>query len=527
MFIIKNSLHNLLRNKGRNILLAVIIFTIIATTAVTLIINNTANGIIEDYKHRFGSRVNIVPDTAQIMENLRSSFGGGGLGGIFGGGGMGGLNRVNMGNIQVTAQQSIAFAQSPYVLTYEMTASQPAFSDTLNTVDGDADLELGGGMFGGRGGGMGDMFGGAMGGITGINPDEMDIPNLRLYGNHWEDFQNGLRDVADGRFPIAYGEAMISLELAELNDLMIGDTIRIYSTLTEGSGEDITSRRVVHDLTVVGIYFDMTPENATGGFIRASFLNRRNEVLTTLDTVISPLGANESGITVNAVYYLHEPDMLPLFEAELRNQGLDPLLLVTTNEAEYLAIVEPVVGLRNVTSTFMIIVLVLGGIVLVVLASISVRERKYEIGVLRAMGMKKKKLVLGLLSEMLALTVICLVLGLTVGSLVAQPISDTLLAVQIENITPEEVAEIGGMGGLGGLFGGMGGARGGMGGMFGGMAGGNTIEAEPLSELNVSLGLMTILEIIGISLLLASLAGVASVARITKYEPMKILMERN
>jgi len=31
----------------------------------------------------------------------------------------------------------------------------------------------------------------------------------------------------------------------------------------------------------------------------------------------------------------------------------------------------------------------------------------------------------------------------------------------------------------------------------------------------------------GIALLLASLAGLVSISRITKYEPIKILMERN
>jgi len=45
--------------------------------------------------------------------------------------------------------------------------------------------------------------------------------------------------------------------------------------------------------------------------------------------------------------------------------------------------------------------------------------------------------------------------------------------------------------------------------------------------MTISLGLMTILEIIGISLLLASAAGFVSIRSITKYEPIKILMERN
>ena len=497
MFIVKNALQNLRRNKGRNILLSVIIFAIIATTAVTLIINNTADGIIADYEFRFGSRVNIIPDTEQIMENLMSAIGGG-LGGMFGG-------RGNMSNPQVSPQQSLAFAQLPYVHSYEMSAFTPAFSETLYTVDGDVDIEVGGGMFGG-GRGM------SIPGLDGMNADEMELPTLRLYGNNWGDFREGLRELMDGRFPTAYGEAIISMELAELNGFAIGDTFRVYTSLA--------SRQIPRDLTIVGIFFDMTPENATGGFVRASFLNRRNEVLTTFDTIIAPLGEYESGITITATYYLNEPALLPYFEAAARSLGLDPLLLVTTNEAEYLAIVEPIMGLRSVTNTFLIIVLILGGIVLIVLASLSIRERKYEIGVLRAMGMKKKKLAFGLMTEMLALTAICLVLGLAAGTLVAQPISDRLLAAQLESIVPEESPAD--TGGLAGMLGGLGGGR--FGQMMGGAA---SIDAQPLSELDVSLGTRSILEIIGISLLLALLAGGVAVFTITQYEPMKILMERN
>jgi len=491
MFIFQNAIQNLARNKGRNILLSAIIFAIIATTAVTLIINNTANGIIEDYRVRFGSEVNIIPDTAQIMDNIGGMFGGG-MGGMFGGGGRGAMSGVMP---QVTAQQSLAFAQLPQVLSYHMTATQPAFNENIYAVDGDAEIEIGGGMFGG-GGGMGAMLGG-------MNLEEQSLPTFRLQGNYWEDFEMGLRELVDGEFPQAYGEVIISMELAELNGFVIGDTLRLY-----------TPTMSARDLTIVGIFFDMTPENATGGFVRAAFLNRRNEVLTTLDTVTASIGESANGVSVTATYYLRAPELLPYFEAELRNLGLDPLMLVTTNEAAYYAIVQPVMGLRDVTSTFMIIVLVLGSVVMLFLASISIRERKYEIGVLRAMGMKKREVALGLWTEMLIITVVCLVLGLTVGTVVAQPISDTLLAAQIENITPiEEVTQQGGM--LGGL-----------GGRLSQITGGNQASAEPLSELDVSLGATTILQIIGISLLLATVAGVVSTLRITKYEPIKILMER-
>ncbi len=44
----------------------------------------------------------------------------------------------------------------------------------------------------------------------------------------------------------------------------------------------------------------------------------------------------------------------------------------------------------------MTLVLVFGGSVLILISILGIRERKYEIGVLRAMGMKKEKLLLEL-----------------------------------------------------------------------------------------------------------------------------------
>ncbi|MEV2310275.1 hypothetical protein [Paenibacillus larvae] len=48
--------------------------------------------------------------------------------------------------------------------------------------------------------------------------------------------------------------------------------------------------------------------------------------------------------------------------------------------------------------------------------------------------------------------------------------------------------------------------------------GGNSLNnsIKPLEELNVSLGMDTLMEIIGISLLLASIAGITALSRITK-----------
>ena len=203
---------------------------------------------------------------------------------------------------------------------------------------------------------------------------------------------------------------------------------------------------------------------------------------------------------VDAVYYLKHPDMLEAFETELRGKGLPEDYSVKTDESVFDSVVGPVEVLNNLSLTFLIIVLALGAIIMVLLSVIAIRERKYEIGVLRAMGMKKKKVALVLWTEIIAITCLCFVLGMCAGSILSQPISDAVINEQTQSA-----------------------------------ATGSTSLSDRLNETNgsrpetidVSINAVTALEIFAISVLLASVTGIISVGRITKSEPIKILMERN
>jgi putative ABC transport system permease protein len=81
------------------------------------------------------------------------------------------------------------------------------------------------------------------------------------------------------------------------------------------------------------------------------------------------------------------------------------------------------------------------------------------------------------------------------GAALSQPVSDKLLAGQVQSATSSTNPY--------------------------------ATNIQPLDKINVSVNGMTALEIFGISILLASIAGVVSISKITKYEPIKILMERN
>jgi len=205
---------------------------------------------------------------------------------------------------------------------------------------------------------------------------------------------------------------------------------------------------------------------------------------------------------VDAVYYLKRPDMLTAFEKELRNKGLPGDYSVKTDESAFDSVAGPVESLNNLSLTFLIIVLILGAVIMILLSVIAIRERKYEIGVLRAMGMKKKKVALGLWSEIIAITCICFMLGMGVGTLLSQPISDAIMMGQTQESTAGSTSLVDRLNEANGV-------------------------TDENTKIDISVNAVTALEIFAISILLASIAGIISVSRITKSEPIKILMERN
>ena len=480
MYILKNALKNLVRNRGRNILVAAIIFIIVATTVVALIINNTASAVIADYSSRFGSQVTISPD----MDRVREAAAHNGNGTLL--------------MPEISPDLLLSFANSPALQKTEAYGSFHYYSD------------------------------GASFKVVGSQNQNQGL----VYGDYWKDFTDGTRAlVHDGvsAFPSKLNECLISQDLARLNGIKVGDLITFTTTmwldipsnvnvsrLQNGdhfslNGHEYTFhptmtgapdayRFVEYTFKVTGIYYDLTDEYAGSS-------NTRNDLLTTLGTLLSARAPREDNVTLNVTYYLKNPGLLDEFTRYCRSKGLSDLFDVSADTTSYNTIVKPVQALQSMSITFLIIVLVLGAAILILLTTIAIRERKYEIGVLRAMGMKRRKVALGLWTELLVLTLACLLIGIGTGSAVAQPVTTVLIqqqaaAVSSQNSQQSQIPSIGKLGDTS-----------------------NT--AQPLSELRITVNFQTILEIIGIVLLLASLAGFVSIGRITRYEPIKILTERN
>ncbi|WP_252238498.1 ABC transporter permease [Clostridium sp. VAP51] len=464
MYVLKNAMKNIWRNKGRNSLIGIIILGIIISTVVAFSINTTTDEIIKDYKNRFGSEVTLSPDMEKLMSQSQTG------------------KRPEA----ITNKQYFDFAKSEYIKESIFKTEFGVLSKTLKAVDSDVDKNN------------------VMSSSTLIGTDgkqmQSDPPKIKIVGNSdlksLEEFNNDKRKIIEGEIYKEKDECVVSKEFAELNNIKVGDIIDA-NRVANIDGEPFK-------LKVSGIYLDATDEYSGLPF-KAAYMNRRNEILTSFETA-QGMYKNED-LYVDAKYFLKNPDMLKDFEKEIRAKGLPNIFNVSTDEASYNKIVGPVEGLSSITLMFVLVVLGLGSIILVLLNTLSIKERKYEIGVLRAIGMKKWKVASGLISEALMVTVICLGIGIGVGSIVAQPVSNTLLQKQIasqkeaQNKPTNEFM------------------------ITTGNSNGET-DLETISEIDVKLNGKALLEVTGIALLIVLLSSAVGVSYITKYEPRKILTER-
>lgn len=152
--------------------------------------------------------------------------------------------------------------------------------------------------------------------------------------------------------------------------------------------------------------------------------------------------------------------------------------------------------------------MLVGGVILVVLNIYHIRERKYEIGVLAAIGMNKRRIALQFICEIFIVTLMAIMLGCGIGAAASVPLTNTLLQTQTvqTSATPKE---------------------GGPQIEFGGRSKG--MEKETVSyiqEISSAANGKVLLELGGIAILLTLLSAALAVLRILRYEPLNILSNR-
>ena len=330
------------------------------------------------------------------------------------------------------------------------------------------------------------------------------------------------------------------------NSLSVGDTI----TITNPSLDSET-----YTMTISGIYTSSENNDFSMSMFGAS-QDPANRIYMSANALQTILDASEAGsttvtndygreteskitATLSATYAFADPESYHAFEEEVRALGLDDSYTVDSPDiTSFENSLAPLDTLSTMAGWFLVVILIIGGIILVVLNIFNVRERKYEVGVLTAMGMKKWKVAAQFMCEILVVTMIAVMIGAGVGAVSSVPVTNALLQSQVESQSNQQAQveqNFGRPGNMGGFPGGM------TGGMpsdlppdMPDMGGGrNPFEnmfddaTDYITEVDSAMNLTVVFQMLGVGLLLTLIASAASVLFIMRYDPLKILANRD
>ena len=555
MYIMKNALRCIGRSKGRNILIGIIALVIAISACIGLSIRQAAESAKTSALEGMSVTATISYDRASAMGNMsggRPGMGGGFSGGSFDPSQFGDIMGKGS-SLTLEEYQKYAGAESVQDFYYTLTAyfngseNFSPVSDETEDSDSDGELEgsLGSGGMSGFPGGMGgkDFMRGASGdfSVIGYSSDSSMTASV-----------NGTASIVDGSmFEEGTSELLcvISEELAMYNGLAVGDTIIVTNPSLESE---------TYTLTVSGIYTNSENNDFSMSMFGASQdpANRIYMSANALQTVLDASEENSTTITdeesgreseskitgtLTATYSFADTDAYYAFEEEVRALGLDESYTVSSSDiTAFENSIAPLNTLGTMAGWFLLVILIIGGIILVVLNIFNVRERKYEVGVLTAMGMKKWKVAAQFMCEILVVTMIAVVLGAGIGAVSSVPVTNALLEGQVESQNNQQNQmdqNFGRPGNMGGGFpgGNMGGGRpsdmpsdmpdmGGGNNPFGEMFGG---AADYITEVDSAMNLTVVFQMIGVGLLLTLIASAASVLFIMRYDPLKILANRD
>jgi len=280
---------------------------------------------------------------------------------------------------------------------------------------------------------------------------------------------------------------MVSNSMASKNNLKVGSTFSAYSTT----------------MTVSAIY------KSSGG-------GAASDVIVSLPAEQRLSG--QSGDVTSAVATIDSLPNLSSATTAIKNT-LGSSADVTSSTEQAQATTAPLNNIKSI-SLYSLIGAVVAGVVIIFLIMIMiVRERRREIGVLKAIGASNLKVVLQFMSESITLTLAGAIIGILIGVAAAGPITNLL--VTNESNTPTATTGFqrpGGGGGFGGISSGNGNftLRESNHGSFRGLR-------NSFGNIQTVVGWSIVLDGIGAALVIAVLGSTASSFLISRVRPADVM----
>ncbi len=477
MFILKNAYISIIRNKGRNILVGIIILVIACACTITLAINNTASDLINSYESAYDKEITISFNRENMMKDFDFS------------------NRDSMAdansklaNISAyTVDDVNNFGTSNHIESYYYTYSislngnniEKATSENTNFTFGKGNK---------------NSFEGSLD-FTMSGYSSIDAMSEFMEGTY------EITEINEDAWDIAFNGnyVFINEELASYNNLSLNDTIILQD-----------ENNNTYNFIIIGIF----KENEDDSTMPTSmFSNSVNTLITNASVLVTIDETNDSiqGM-ISPTFIIDDYENAEIVQAEFYEKGLDENYVIKTNEDVANSGLTSIQNVKSFAKTFLIITLLIGGIVLFIINMINIRERKYEIGVLRTIGVSKFKLTMQFVFELLIVACLALLLGAGIGAMMSKGVSNSLLTSEIEN-TQESTDK--------------------MKNNFGGEKPTENFvkrgipNVQAYDSIDAVVNIKVIVELLVIGLTLVLISSLAAMISIQRFSPLTILKERS
>jgi putative ABC transport system permease protein len=509
MFILKNAVRNIYRNKIRNILIGIIVIVIAASCCVALSIKTAAQAASDEGIDSMEITGTISLDRDAIIDSLDGDLSS--MRSI-----MSSYSDLSLEELSVYAEfDSVKDFYYTIESTVNGTTSFEPYTDSDSDSSSDTDESNANDTLpndsiktpqGSSGmGEQGDFT------LTGFS-EEMAM-------TAFVDGSNSIVEGAIFTFDEADYNCIITNYLAAYNDVTIGDTIEIENP----NNEDET-----YTFNIVGIYSTTESSSSSMSFstsddplnyiyVNYLTLNDIDEQSTAAAVVGTDDSDNETTTALrtstSGEYTFSSVSDIETFQEELTASGLSEYYSISSSDiTSYEESLVPLENLSSFSMTFLWIIICIGAVILIILNVFNIRERTYEIGVLTAIGMNKKKVAMQFLCELFIVTLIAIVIGTGIGAAVSSPIADTLLEDQIESMQVEADTQTQNFGreitshSSSSIS--------------------SSSDTEYLSDISATVNFTVILELLAIGIGLTIISGSVALVFIMRYEPLKILSDR-
>ncbi len=458
---------NIVRKPSKSIILFIIMFVMANLVLASLSISNAVDESTKYAMESIGGEVYLNVD----MEQMRGEMSKGLSGGTSGFGDMTGVFDMDslIGMRPSTNLEMINnISSSSYIVDYSYNVT---VSGTANYTLYESDEAYGRNM--------------RSGGITGVNSYAFI-----------DEVENNIISITDGTYfdESTDNGVMISYEVSLLNGFVVGDMISFYHSETEE----------LIEYEIIGI-FSANSE----GYENNVYMN-----IESASRLMTEEQYNNGDFSVNnVVYYLSNPEDSEAFinEANGKYDFEELGLILDIDMTTYEQMAGPIESVGGFADSILIAVIIASVLIVTLIINNSIKDRKYEMGVLMSLGAPKKNIIGQILIELLVVATVGFILSIGTSSIIANGISDSLLEDQLT--MSEEVSE--------NNFG-----RPQVGGNM--TRPGNSLnsDVEVIEDINVSITVVeySLLFVIGYLVLFISM--IIPVVNIMKYEPKTILTGR-